>query len=90
MMERFSYLNDVKLMRSTSQELDLAVKANFEGWAAKFGVKIIRDHADNGIYFELPLRSSIEDANQTKIFMGLDLIIKIPFLKEKSKYNTKS
>ena len=62
MVERFSYLTCVKLMRSISQYETLAVKSAFERWAATFGVKIKRYHADNGRFSEQPLISSIEDS----------------------------
>ena len=59
MVDHFSDLTHVKLMRSTSQEETLSGKASFERWAATFGVKIERYHADNGIFYEQPFISSI-------------------------------
>ena len=39
-------------MRRTRQEETLVGKAAFERWAATFGVKIHRYHADNGRFSE--------------------------------------
>ena len=85
MVDHFSDLTYVHLMISTSQEENLAVKSAFERWADTFVVKIKRYHADNGIFSKQSFRSEIEDANQNITFVGLDLIIKMQFLKEKFK-----
>ena len=61
------------------------MKSSFETWDAPFGVKIGKYHDDNIIFSGQPFRSEIEDENQTKTFLELDLIIKIPLLKEKIK-----
>ena len=90
MVDHFSDSPYVHLMRSTIQEETLAVKSAFEIWADIFGVKIKRCHGENGRFSEKPFRSAIEDFNQTITFFGLDLTIKIPLLKEKSKSNITS
>ena len=82
MVDHFSDLTYVNLVIITSREETLAGKSAFERWAATFGVKIKIYHVYNGIFSEQPFRSAIKDANQTIKFWGLDLIIKIPFLKE--------
>ena len=56
-VNHFSDLNYVQLMRSTIQEENLSVKAAFKTWAAIFGVKIHRYHTDNDIFSEQPFRS---------------------------------
>ena len=71
MVEHFSDLIYVHLMRSIIQEDTLAGKSVFEIWAATVGFKIKRYHAENGIFSEKPFRSAIEDANQTIICFGL-------------------
>ena len=58
-------------MRSTIQEDNLAGKPAFEIWAATFGVKINRYHADNGGFSEKPFISEIEGANQKVTFCGV-------------------
>ena len=45
MVDHFSYLTYVHLLRSTRQELKLACKAAFEIWSDTFRVKIKRYHA---------------------------------------------
>ena len=50
MVDHFSDITFVHLMRSTIQEETLTVKAAFERWDAIFGVKIHRYHAENGIF----------------------------------------
>ena len=82
MVDHFTDLTYVILIRHTSQDEILARKADFERWAATFGVEIHRYHADNERFSEQHLKSAIEDPNQTKHFVSLDNIIKIPFLKE--------
>ena len=57
MVDHFSDLTYVPLMRSTSQEENLAGKPAFERWADTFIVKIKRYHADNGIFFKQSFRS---------------------------------
>ena len=57
MVEHFIDLTYVRIMRSTIQEDTLAGKAYLERWAATFGVKINRYHADNGIFSEQPFIS---------------------------------
>ena len=83
MVEQFSYLTYVHLMRDKSHEEYLAVKPSLERPVATFGIKVNRYHSDNGIFSEQPFRTEIEDSNQTIKHFGLDLIIKMPFLKEK-------
>ena len=56
MVEHFSDLTYVHLMRRTRQEENLAGKPAFEIWAATFGVKIKRYQTDNGIFSEQPFR----------------------------------
>ena len=48
MVEHFSELTYVHLIRRTTQEETLAVKSDFERWAAIFGVKIHRYNVDKG------------------------------------------
>ena len=83
MVDHFSDLTYVHLVGSTIQENTLAGKSVFERWVATFGFKIKIYHADNGIFSEQPFISSTEDANQTINLLGLYLIIKMSFLKEK-------
>ena len=52
-------------MKITRQEDTLSEKLAFERWAAKFGVRIKINHADNGRYSEQPFISAIDDSNQT-------------------------
>ena len=47
MVDHFSDLTYMNVMRSTNQEDNLAVKPSFERWAEKFGVKIKGYHAAN-------------------------------------------
>ena len=56
-MDHFSELTYVHLMKSTSQEENLAGKPAFERWADTFIVKIKRYHADNGIFSKQSFRS---------------------------------
>ena len=70
-MDHFSDLNYVHLMRSTTQDENLAVKSAFEIWAAPFGVKVKRYHTDNGKFAEKTFRSDIEDSNNTITFCGV-------------------
>ena len=58
-------------MISTRKEETLEGKPAFEIWAAKFGVKNHRYHANNGRFSEQPFRSEIEDFNQTITFCGV-------------------
>ena len=51
MVNHFSDLTYLHLMRITSQEENLAVKSAFERWADTFGVKIKRYHAENGRFY---------------------------------------
>ena len=71
MVDHFSDLTHVHLMRSTTQEDNLAVKTVFKILSAKFGVKIKIYHADNGIFSQQHYRSSIEDANPTIKYFGV-------------------
>ena len=52
MADHLSDITYVHLMISTIQEETLAGKSDFEIWAATFGVKINRYHADNVIFSE--------------------------------------
>ena len=56
-------------MRSTIQEETLLRKTAFERWAATFGVKINRYHAENERFSEQPFRSEI-DSEHTITFCG--------------------
>ena len=58
-------------MISTNQEETLSVKPAFEIWAATFGIKIKRYHAENGIFSEQIFVSDIEDKNQAITFCGV-------------------
>ena len=71
MVKHFSDTTYVHLMRSTIQEETLAGKVAFETCSATFGFKIYRYHEDNGIFYEQPFRSTIEDSNQTILFCGV-------------------
>ena len=71
MVDHFSDLTYVQLIRSTIQEETLAGKPAFEILAATFGIRIKRYHAYNGRFSEQPFRSSIEDSNQTIKFYGV-------------------
>ena len=68
MIDHFSDLAYVRLMRTTTKEETLSGKSPFERWADTLGVKINRYHEDNGILYEQPFRSAIEDSNQTITF----------------------
>ena len=68
MVDHFSDLTYVRMMIITIQLESLAMKTGFERWVATFGIKIKRYHTDNGRYVEKPLRSVIEDSNQTITF----------------------
>ena len=50
MVDHFSNLTYVHLMRITSQEETLSIKADFDRWADTFGVKFKIYHAENGIF----------------------------------------
>ena len=71
MVERFSDLNYVNLTRIKRQDENFAGESAFEIWAATFGVKMNRYHADNGIFSEQTFRSEIEYANRTIKFCGV-------------------
>ena len=58
-------------MINTSQEDTLVGKTDFEIWAATFGIKINRYHAESERFSEQPFRSAIEDANHTMKFCGV-------------------
>ena len=68
MVDHFSDLTYIPLTRRKTQEDTLSGKSAFERWATKFGVKIRRYHAENGIFSEQPLIPAIEDANQNITF----------------------
>ena len=68
MVDNFSDLTYLHMMRSTSQEEILAGKEVFERWTSTFGVKTNRYHVDIGIFAEQPSISTIEDDNQTITF----------------------
>ena len=72
MVDHFSDLTYVHLMRSKIQEVTLTGKLEFEIWADSFGIKIHRYHADNGIFSEQPFRSEIEDSKQTITSFGVE------------------
>ena len=71
MVDHFSDLIYVLLIIITTQYLTLSGNTSFERWAAIFGVKFCRYHADNVIFSEYPSRSEIEDSNQTITFYGV-------------------
>ena len=71
MMDHFSDLTYVQLIRSKIQEEALAGKFSFEMQAATFGVKIHKYHSDNEIFSEQPFRTEIEDSNQKTTFCGV-------------------
>ena len=71
MVNHFSDLTYVQLMRSTNQEESLSGKSAFERWADTFGFKINRYHADNGRFSKQTFRSEIEDSNQNITFCGV-------------------
>ena len=71
MVNHFSDLTYLHLMRITSQEENLAVKSAFERWANTFGVKIKIYHAENGRFSKQAFRSEIEDTNQNINFCGV-------------------
>ena len=56
MVYHSSYLTYVNLTRGTNKEETLSVKTDFEIWAAIFGVKINKYHAENGRLAEQPFR----------------------------------
>ena len=71
MVDHFSDLTYVNLMRRTSQKENFEVKSDLERWAVTFGFKIKRYHAYSGIFSEQILRPEIEDSNQTITFCGV-------------------
>ena len=66
MLDYFSDLHHMHLMRSTTQDDFFSGKSDFKIWSDTFGVKINRYYADNGGFSEQPFRSKIEDSNQKK------------------------
>ena len=71
MVDHFSHLTHVHLIRSTIQQQILSGKVSFERWASTFGVKIKRYHSDNERFAEQTFRLAIEDFNQTITFCGV-------------------
>ena len=71
MVEHLSDLNCLELIKIKIQEENLSGKEDFEIWAATFGVKTHRYHADNGRFSEQHFRSAIKDSNQTIKFYGV-------------------
>ena len=71
MVETFSYLIYLFLIRSTSQEKTLSGKEAFEIWDETFGFKVNRYHVYNGIFSEQPFRSAVEDSNHTITFCAV-------------------
>ena len=58
-------------MRSAIQGGILAGKADFEIWAAMYGIKINRYHTETCRFYEQPFRSAINNSNQTIIYCGV-------------------
>ena len=71
MVEHFSDLTYVQIMRSTTQEGNVLLKLAFETWAATFGVKINRYYEYNSIFSEQHFRSTIEESNRKIKFCGV-------------------
>ena len=71
MVDHFSYLNYVNLVKSTSQEETLSGKLAFAKWSATFGAKINRYNSYNGRFAEYNFISGIEDANKGITFCGV-------------------
>ena len=59
MVDHFSDLIYMHLMRRTIQGEDLAGKADFKIWAATFGVKIHIYHTGSGIFSEQPFKLAL-------------------------------
>ena len=70
-VDHFSDLTYVHLIRRTRQEKTLEGKTAFEIWDVTFGLKINSYHADNGRFDGKPFRSEIEYSNQTITFCGV-------------------
>ena len=83
MVDHFSDLTYFRLMRITIQEETLSGKSAFVRWAATFGVKIHRYHAENEIFSEQTFISEIYYSKHIIKFVGLGHITKVPSLKEK-------
>ena len=71
MVEHFSYLTYVHLVKSTSQEETLSGKLAFARWSATFGAKINRYNSYNGRFAEHNFISAIEDSNKAITFCGV-------------------
>ena len=72
LVDHFSDLTYINLIRSTSQEVNVTGKSPFKILADIFGFKVHIYHAENGRLYGKPFKSEIEGSNQTITFCGVE------------------
>ena len=68
-LSRFSYVHP---QTSTNAEETVEAKRAFEALSARYGVKVMHYHADNGIFADNKWRRATADDQQTLSFCGVN------------------
>ena len=61
MVDQFSGLVYVNIIRRKSQEKTLEGKVSFDWWSATFGIQIKRYHVENWSFYEKPFMEAFQD-----------------------------